>query len=82
MIMGRGTHDAIDLPLAAGPPTTIVVTRRPELVTLPTDGRATGYAASSVEEALALARTLDDTIYVAGGGQVYREAWPVLTDLA
>ena len=79
MIMGRGTHDAIGRWLPGR--TTIVVTRRPELVTLPTDGRATGYAASSVEEALALARTLDDTIYVAGGGQVYREAWPVLTDL-
>jgi dihydrofolate reductase len=81
MIMGRRTHEAIGRWLPARP--TIVITSRPELVTLPPDGSsATGYAVRSLDEALALARTLDDQeIYVAGGGQVYRAAWEQLTDL-
>jgi len=79
MIVGRATHDAIGRWLPGR--TTIVVTRSPGRVELPTDGRATGYAVSSLEEALALATSLDDTVYVAGGGDIYRQAWPHLTEL-
>ena len=79
MIMGRRTHDAIGRWLRGR--TTIVVTGRPESIALPTDGRATGHAVASVAEALELARSLDDEIYVAGGGTVYSQAWPELTEL-
>lgn len=80
MIMGRRTMEAIGRWLPGR--STIVVTSRPETVELPTDGRATGYAVTSVEAALELAQTLDDDeIYVAGGGTIYRQAWPWLTDL-
>lgn len=79
MIMGRGTHDAIGRWLPGR--TTIVVTREPARIELPTDGRAVGHAVASLDEALELARSLDDEIYVAGGGTIYRQAWPVLTEL-
>ncbi|MFT4109771.1 dihydrofolate reductase [Propionicimonas sp.] len=79
MIMGRRTQDAIGRWLPGR--TTIVVTSRPESVALPTDGRARGYAVSSLEDALALAGTLDEVVFVAGGGSIYRQAWPKLTDL-
>jgi dihydrofolate reductase len=80
MIMGRRTHDAIGrwLPGRA----TIVVTRSPQDVELPTSGTATGYAVTSVATAIALAQTLDDAeIYIAGGGSIYEQAWDSLTDL-
>lgn len=79
MIMGRGTYDAIGrwLPGRA----TIVVTSDPARIELPSDGRATGHAVASLHEALDLARSLDDEIYVAGGGTIYRQAWPELTEL-
>ena len=57
------------------------VTSDPARVELPTDGRAVGHAVASLDEALELARSLDDEIYVAGGGTIYRQAWPALTDL-
>ena len=79
MIMGRATHDAIGRWLPGR--TTIVVTRTPQAVELPTDGRADGRAVASLDEALALARSLDDTVYVAGGGQVYAQAWDELDEL-
>lgn len=79
MIMGRRTHDAIGRWLPGR--TTIVVTGNPDGIELPTDGRAVGYAVASVAEALELARSLDDEIYVAGGGTVYQQAWPELTEL-
>lgn len=79
MIMGRGTHDAIGRWLPER--TTIVVTSDPARIELPTDGRAQGYAVASLDEAMAVARSLDDEIYVAGGGTIYRQAWPLLTDL-
>ena len=79
MIMGRATHEAIGRWLPGR--TTIVVTSDPARIELPTDGRATGYAVASLDEALDLARSLDDEIYVAGGGTIYRQAWPSLTHL-
>lgn len=79
MIMGRGTHEAIARWLPGR--TTIVVTSDPSRIELPTDDRATGHAVTSVPDALALACSLDDEVYVAGGGSIYRQAWPYLTDL-
>ncbi len=80
MIMGRRTLDAIGRWLPGR--TTIVVTSHPEGVDLPDDGKAVGFAVTSVEGALALAAQLDDAeIYVAGGGSIYHQAWPYLTDL-
>lgn len=81
MIMGRRTHEAIGRWLPGRP--TIVVTSRPDRVELPPAGSsATGYAVDSLDEALDVARSLDDEeIYVAGGGSIYREAWDRLTDL-
>ena len=79
MILGRRTHEAIGRWLPGR--TTIVVTSNPERIELPADGGATGYAVSSLEEALDLARSLDDEIYVAGGGSIYVQAWPELTEL-
>lgn len=80
MIMGRATHDAIGRWLPDR--TTIVVTRTPSRVALPAPGgRAAGATAGSVTEALALASDLDDVVFVAGGGEIYRQAWPWLTEL-
>ena len=77
MIMGRRTHEAIGRFLPGR--TTIVVTRTPESVEIPEGADAV--AVSSLDEALALAASLDDTVYVAGGGEIYRQAWGRLTDL-
>ena len=79
MIMGRGTYDAIGRWLPGR--TTIVVTSDPARIELPSDGRAIGHAVASLDEALDLARSLDDEVYVAGGGTIYRQAWPELTEL-
>lgn len=87
LVMGRRTHDAIGRWLPGR--TTIVITSRPESVMLPDGGsqpdearkRAAAYAVSSLQEALQLAQGIDDTVYIAGGGSVYEQAWPFLTDL-
>jgi dihydrofolate reductase len=79
LIMGRRTHDAIARWLPHR--TTIVVTRNPESVQLPTDGRAIGHAVASLDAAFELAGRLDDVVYVAGGGTIYEQAWPKVTDL-
>ncbi len=79
LVMGRRTHDAIGRWLPGR--TTIVVTSRPDDVILPSDGRAQGRTAASVGAAIDLARSLDDTVFIAGGGSVYAQAWPLLTDL-
>ena len=79
LIMGRRTHDAIGRWLPGR--TTIVVTRTPASVELPRAGSATGHAVASLDEALELAAGLDDVVYVAGGGTIYEQAWPRVTDL-
>jgi dihydrofolate reductase len=87
LIMGRRTHDAIGRWLPGR--TTIVVTRTPASVVLPkpdegrpVDKMAIGYAVASLDAALELAATLDDQeVYVAGGGTIYEQAWPRITDL-
>lgn len=79
LVMGRRTHDAIGRWLPRR--TTIVVTSRPEAVELPTDGVSHGYAVASLDAAIALAGTIDEVVFIAGGGSIYRQAWPLLTDL-
>ena len=76
--VGR-THDAIARWLPNR--TTIVVTSHPEAVELPDGERARGIAVSGVDEAIETALGLDDVVYVAGGGTIYRQAWPRLTQL-
>jgi len=46
-----------------------------------TSPRRTAYAVPSLEAALSLAATLDDEVYIAGGGSIYDQSWQRLTDL-
>ena len=73
IIMGRKTHDSIGCPLPKR--RNIVVTRR-------TGARFAGCeTASSVGEAIALARTTDDCPFIIGGASLYEEALPIVTEL-
>ena len=64
LVMGRKTYDSIGRPLPGR--RTVVVTRQP-------DWSADGVDLThSVEEAL----KYDGTLYVAGGGEIYRQALP------
>ncbi len=80
MIMGRKTHDAMGLLPGR---VSIVVSRNPQRVQFDQapDDAARGYAVGSLAEAIELAKTLDDQIFVIGGGQIYRLAWPILDEL-
>lgn len=68
LVMGRKTHESIGRPLPGR--TTVVVTRQE------------GYSpagvrvARSLEEALALAQA-EDEIFIAGGGEIFRQALPI-----
>jgi len=74
LVMGRRTFESVGRPLPGR--TTVVVTRRP-------DWEAEGVLrAGSVNEALALAREVDDEVFVVGGAQVYAEALPATDRLA
>jgi dihydrofolate reductase len=75
LVMGRRTFDSIGRPLPGR--STVVVTRDP-------GWRADGVAvAGGVAEAVALAGRLAPgrTVFVAGGGEIYRQAWRLLTRL-
>ena len=73
LIMGRKTYDSIGRPLPGR--TTFVITRD----RMWRDGVR---AVPSVDEALDQALLLDSqTIFVAGGGEIYRAAWDRLTGL-
>jgi dihydrofolate reductase len=74
LVMGRKTYESIGRPLPGR--TTVVVTRQdgwPPAADLP----AGVFVARSVPEALDLAATIDDQVFVQGGAQVYAEALPV-----
>ena len=74
LVMGRRTFESVGRPLPGR--TTVVVTRRP-------DWDAEGVLrAGSVDEALALAREVDDEVFVVGGAQVYAAALPAADRLA
>lgn len=77
MILGRRTHDAIGRFLPGR--FTVIVTRTPESVVIP-DG-VDAVAVGSLDEAFTVALARDDTVFVAGGGEIYRAAWPSLTEL-
>ena len=66
IIMGRRTFEAIGRPLPER--TSIVVTRQPEWQAEGTE------SANSVPEALELAKTYDENIYVIGGAEIYRQS--------
>lgn len=68
LIMGRKTYDSIGRPLPGR--TTIVITRD-------RSWRAEGVrVVPGVQEAFVLAETLrPTTLFVAGGGEIYRQAW-------
>ena len=71
LIMGRKTFDSIGRPLPGR--STIVITRDPDWTH---DGVE---VARGVADALRLAGELrPETIFVAGGGEIYRSAWEVL----
>ena len=74
LVMGRRTYESVGRPLPGR--TTVVVTRRP-------DWEPEGaLRAGSVEEALVMAREIDDEVFVVGGAQVYAEALPATDRLA
>lgn len=80
LIMGRKTHDAMGLLPGR---TSIVVSRTPQRVQFeqPRDEASRGFAVGSLAEAIELAQSLDDQIYVIGGGQIYQMAWPQVDEL-
>ena len=77
LIMGRRTQDAIGRFLPGR--TTIIVSRTPDAVEIPEGAEA--MAVGSLDEALHVASLLDEVVYVAGGGEIYRQAWDRLTHL-
>ena len=73
LIMGRRTHETIGRVL---PNRRIIVVTRDEGWS--DDGVE---VAHSIEEALALAeQTPEQVCYIGGGGEIYRAAWPYLTE--
>lgn len=74
LIFGRRTHEGIGR---------VLPKRRVIVVTRDTGWSDDGVeVAHSIEEALELAaQTPEKVCYVGGGGQIYRAAWPYLTEL-
>ena len=71
LVMGRRTYESIGRPLPGR--TTVVVSRRPDWQ--PPGGLPQGVRVhSSLPEALAVAREIDEQVYVVGGGAIYAEA--------
>jgi dihydrofolate reductase len=70
LVMGRRTYESIGRPLPGR--TTVVVTRKHDW----SPGDDEVLVAHDVEEALARARSLDDRVFVVGGGEVYAAALP------
>jgi dihydrofolate reductase len=70
LVMGRRTYESIGRPLPGR--TTVVVTRQHDW----SAGDDEVLVAHDVEEALARARSLDDRVFVVGGGEVYAAALP------
>lgn len=75
LVMGRKTYESIGRPLPER--TTIVVTRQEDW-----KGAEGVLVARSVPEAITLARTIDEEVFVVGGSQVYAEALPTADRLA
>ncbi len=70
MIMGRKTFDSIGKPLPGR--TSIIITRQQ-------DFKAEGcIVVNSVQEAIARACELDDTVCIIGGAEIYKQAMPLV----
>lgn len=81
LIMGRKTFESIGSPLPGR--TSIVVSRRPPGPNRTEECLSAGTRViwvSSVAEALAVA-DWHRPVFVAGGAEIFRQAWPLLTDL-
>ncbi len=81
LIMGRKTFEALGSRLLPGR-ATIVITRT-ENYQLPepkTEGTS-GYVVGSLEAAIELANQLDETVFIAGGGEIYAQAMPLVDRL-
>ena len=76
LVMGRRTYESIGRPLPER--TTVVVTRQESW----SPGAPGVLVAASVPEALGVARTVDDDVFVVGGTQVYADALPLADRLA
>ncbi|HET8574691.1 MAG TPA: dihydrofolate reductase [Candidatus Paceibacterota bacterium] len=76
IIMGRKTHESIGKVLPDR--TNIVVSRRPEF-----HPASPAVLAENINAAIALARTSEgaDLVFVIGGGEIYREALPLVDRL-
>jgi dihydrofolate reductase len=70
LIMGRKTFESIGRPLPGRE--TIVISRNPDYRP---DGCAT---APGLEAALAMAARMDRPVYIVGGGEIYRDALPLV----
>ena len=75
LVMGRKTYESIGRPLPER--TTIVVTRQEDW-----RGAEGVLTEATVPEAISLAQTMDEEVFVVGGAQVYAEALPVADRLA
>jgi dihydrofolate reductase len=74
--MGRRTYESIGRPLPGR--TTVVLTRQEDW----SPGVDDIVVAHDVEEALERARSLDDEVFVVGGGELYAAALPYADTLA
>lgn len=76
LVMGRATFESIGKPLPGR--TSIVLTRNPDWATTPQAEGAV--VVHTVAQALAQAQRLDPeaTVWIFGGGQVYRAAWDLI----
>ncbi|CAI9407603.1 dihydrofolate reductase [Aestuariimicrobium kwangyangense] len=84
LVMGRETFEQIGRPLPNR--TTIVVTRNPDWQAPAGTGATRVLVANSIEGAIELARTdrmqaRDDTVFVAGGAQIYEQSMELVTGL-
>jgi dihydrofolate reductase len=70
LVMGRRTYESIGRPLPGR--TTVVVTRREDW----SPGHDEVVVAHGVGEALERARSIDDEVFVVGGGELYEAALP------
>jgi dihydrofolate reductase len=76
LVMGRRTYESIGRPLPGR--TTVVLTRQEDW----SPGVDDIVVAHDVEEALERARSLDDEVFVVGGGELYAAALPYADTLA
>lgn len=84
LVMGRETFEQIGRPLPNR--TTIVVTRNPDWQPPKGQGATRVLVANSIEAAIDMARTdrmhaRDNTIFIAGGGQIYAQSMGLVTGL-